>query len=228
MTLKDKVVIITGGAKGFGRALAEEFIAEGSKVLICSLHKDVEKTAEELGIIGVKADIRQEDDMTTLAQLAINKYGHIDIWINNAGVWMMGSVEESDLKEVRKLIDTNVLGTINGSRVALRFMKEKNSGTLINVISKVALVDDKTDMSIYAGSKWGINGFTKTIREENKDSKISILSVFPGGMKTSLFGKNKPEEFDQYMDPKDVAKKVIANLKKDKPEEELKILRENQ
>lgn len=227
MQLKDKVVVITGGTKGFGRALAELFKQEGANVIICSHRKTVGTIAEEMGVLGVKADVRQEDDMTTLAQFTINKFGCIDIWINNAGVWMQGLVEDADMKDVRKMFDINVLGAINGSRVALREMKEKKkSGVIINIISRAGL-DARSGISLYASTKWALHGFTRSIREENKGSNISILSVFPGGMKTDIFGENKPANYDDFMDVNLVAKKVIKNLKSEKPEEELIIKRED-
>lgn len=226
MQLKDKVVVITGGTKGFGRALAELFLKEGAHVAICSHHKDeVETVAKEIGALGVYADVIKEEDMKNLAEAAIKEFGKIDIWINNAGIWMGGFAEEADMAGVRRMFDVNVIGTINGSQVALRLMKEKNSGTLINILSRAAL-DSRPGISLYAATKWGLNGFTKSIRDENKDKDISILSVFPGGMKTDIFNKNKPGNFDDFMEVNPAAQKVIDNLKLYKPEEEIIIKRE--
>lgn len=225
MELKDKVVVITGGTKGFGRALAEEFLREGVKIAICSNNKDeVANTAKEMGVFGVYADVAKEEDLKFFASETLKKFGQIDIWINNAGLWMAGITENADMAEVRKMFEVSVMGTINGSRVALRLMKEKNSGTILNVISTSAL-EARTDLSMYVATKWGVNGFTKAIREENKEKNISIFSVFPGGMKTDLFIKNPPKNYNDFMDPKDVAKKVINNLKQANSEPELIIKR---
>jgi NAD(P)-dependent dehydrogenase (short-subunit alcohol dehydrogenase family) len=227
MELKDKVVVITGGSKGFGRALAELFVEEGSKVIICAKHRGVEKVGEDLGVIGFRANVVQEDDVTTLAEYAVNKFGKIDIWINNAGIWMEGAPEDADMNQVKKMFDVNVIGTINGTRVALEHMKERNSGAIVNVISKVAL-GIRPKLSMYVATKYALNGFTKTIREEYKDTKISFLSVFPGGMRTELFNKSKPANYEEYMDPKVAASQVIENLKKENPNPELLILKEGE
>jgi len=226
MNLKDKIVVITGGSKGFGKALAGAFLNESSKVIISSNNeKEIESVAKEIGVLGVFADVTKEEDLTTLANEVIKKFGGIDIWINNAGLWMTHSfIEDFDMNKVRKMFDVNVIGTINGSRVALRFMKEKKSGIIMNIISTAALAERPT-LSTYCASKWAVNGFTKSIRAEDKEKNILILSVFPGGMKTDIFGEARPDNFDDFMETSYVAEKVIDNLKKEFPEEELIIQR---
>lgn len=226
MNLKDKIVIITGGSKGFGKALAVAFLKEGAKVVINSNNKkEIENVSKGIGALGICADVTKEEDLTNLANEVIKKFGGIDIWINNAGLWMTHSfIEDFDMNKVRKIFDVNVIGTINGSRVALRFMKEKKSGVIMNIISTAALAERPT-LSTYCASKWAVNGFTKSIRAEDRDENIFILSVFPGGMKTEIFGENKPDNYNKFMEPEYVAEKVIDNLKKENPLEELIIQR---
>src|SRR3989344_3229587 len=141
MVLKDKVVVITGGSKGCGKALAEAFIREGAKVSICSPNKkELSKTAEEIGALGIVADVRDESEMKALATKTIEKYDAINIWVNNAGIWLPHkNAEDFDMDEVKEMFDINVFGLMNGSRVALRYMKEKGDGTIINIISAAAL-----------------------------------------------------------------------------------------
>ena len=87
MELKDKVVVITGGSRGFGKALAEAFLTEGAKISICGLNEsELNKTAADLGVLGMVADVRDEGEMQKLADKTIEKYGALDIWINNAGL----------------------------------------------------------------------------------------------------------------------------------------------
>ena len=102
-------------------------------------------------------------------------------------------------------------------------MKKKNTGTIINILSRAAL-GSRPEISLYAATKWGMNGFTKSIRDENKN--ISILSVFPGGMKTGIFANNVPNNYGDFVDANKAAQKVIDNLKLEKPEEEIIIKRE--
>jgi len=228
MNLKDKVIVVTGGSKGFGKTLAELFVKEGAKVVINSNNKkEIKKVASEMGVLGICADVTKEEDLIKLAGKVIKKFGNIDIWINNAGLWMTHSfIEDFDMNKVRKMFDVNVMGTINGSRVALRFMKEKKSGVIMNIISTAALAERPT-LSTYCASKWAVNGFTKSIRVEDRDKNILILSVFPGGMKTEIFGDSKPDNFNDFMETSYVAEKVINNLKLENPEEELVIQKPN-
>ncbi len=226
MTLKDKVVVITGGSKGIGRSLAEGFIKEGAKTIICSNNKDVlESTAEQIGAWGIYADVTKEEDLSALAREVVDKYGQIDIWVNNAGIFReRKNAEDFDMAKVREMFEVNVMGYINGSRVALRLMKKLNSGTIINILSSAAM-KGRSGISTYGASKWAANGFTESIREENKDAGIVVLSVFPGGIKTDMYGEDKAPDFDDYKEPKEVTEKVIENLKQEKPETHLFITR---
>ena len=225
MNIKDKVVVITGGSSGFGKSLAEAFLKEEAIIIINSNNKkELKKFSKEIGIFGVCGDVTKEKDLINLARKTITKFGRIDIWINNAGLWIPHDlVENFDMERVGKMFNVNVFGVINGSRVALRYMKEINSGVILSIISDSALAE-RPMASTYCASKWAVNGFTKSIREENKNKNISIFSIYPGAMKTELFGNIKPENYDEMLDPKYVAEKVIENLKRDLPEEDLIIV----
>ena len=227
MTLKDKAVVITGGSKGFGRALAETFLQEGARVMIASLDKDkLEATAKEIGASFCVADVTKEGDMSNLLTETLKQFGTADIWINNAGLWMAeANADSSYMDKVRKMFDVNVFGLMNGSRIALQYMEKQNSGTLINILS-IAGVTVRPEIAAYSASKWAGTGFTKSMREKVKEKNISILAVYPGGMKTDIFGDYKYKNFDQFMNPKDVAQKVVNNIKLENPEQDLIIKRE--
>lgn len=223
MELKNKTVIITGGTKGLGRAMAVAFKNEGANVVVCARDEDGFENLAKDGIVAIKADVTKENELQNLLSVTKEKFGQVDIWINNAGVWLAHSfAEDFDMDKVRKMFEVNVMGAINGSRVALREMKKSERGTIVNIISDSALVG-KSMSSTYSASKWAVNGFTKSIREENKN--ISIISIYPGPIKTDIFGENKPEKFETFMEPDYVASVIIENLKKEKPEEELIIQR---
>jgi len=214
MNLRNKVIVITGGSKGFGKKLAEAFLKEGANVVISSNNeKEIQNVAKEIGAFGIFADVTREEDLTYLLKATIKKFNGVDIWINNAGLWLPHDFAENfDMNLVRKIFEVNVIGLMNGSRVALRFMKEKGTGTIINIISDSGLIERPMSSS-YCASKWAAAGFTKSIRGENE--KISILGVYPGGMKTEIFGPSKPEGFDNFMETSYVVEKVINNLKSD-------------
>jgi NAD(P)-dependent dehydrogenase (short-subunit alcohol dehydrogenase family) len=220
MNLKNKVIVITGGTRGLGLALAYSFLKEEVKVVICSKNvEDFKNLSSE--IFCVKADVTKEEELNGLLEKTLEKFGDLDLWINNAGVWLPHNLaEDFEMEKVKNMFDVNVFGLINGTRVALRFMKKKGAGTIINVISDSALAP-RPMSSMYSSSKWAVRGFSESIREEDKN--ISILSIYPGAIKTNIFGDYKPDTFNDFMEVEDVANVIIENLKKEKPEEDLVI-----
>lgn len=226
MTFKDKVIVITGASKGLGRALVQAFSKNGAKlVLAARLKSALELLAKDVNGVSVATDIRSEDQVFELAKQAINKFGKIDIWINNAGIWTPHApIEKLDSKRVHEMIEVNLFGTIYGSKAALTQMKKQKSGVIINIISTVAL-EGRVGSAGYGASKYAVVGFTKTLRLEAKPEDISVIAVYPGGMKTNFFDERKPDDIDKYMEPSFVAEKIIENLKKHAPEEELIIRR---
>lgn len=226
MVFKDKVIVITGASKGLGRALAQAFSSEGAKLVLASRSKSaLELLAKNVNGVPVATDVRSEEQVFELAQQAIDKFGRIDIWINDAGIWTPHApIEKLDSKRVHEMIEVNLFGTIYGSKAALTQMKKQKSGVIINIISTTAL-EGRIGSAGYGASKYATVGFTKTLRLEARLENISVISVYPGGMKTNFFDERKPDDIDKYMEPSLVAEKIIENLKRDQPEEELIIRR---
>ncbi len=226
MIIKDKVVVITGASGGFGKALAAAFAKEGAKLILSSRNgTELDNAGRELNAAVFTADVINENEVIKLADFAVQKFGSIDIWVNNAGIWIPHApAEEMNLKRVHDMVEVNLFGTIHGSRVALVQMKKQQSGTIINVLSTSAL-EGRAGSSGYVASKYAAVGFTKSLRLEAKPENIKVLAVYPGGMRTHLFDEKVPEDYDKYMDPRSVAETMIENLKKDNPEEELIIRR---
>ena len=215
-------MIITGAASGLGKTLSETFAKAGAKVILSDINKkELTKTVKEIGGIGIPADITKEKEVVSLARKTIKKFGCIDVWINNAGVWTAHApVEKLDTKKLRKMVEINLLGTIYCSKTALIQMKKQGKGTIINILSTSAL-SGRPGSSGYCASKYGATGFTKSLALETKSAHIKILAVYPGGMKTHLFDEKKPTDINTYMEPSFVAQKVLENFKKENPSEEL-------
>lgn len=226
MNLKDKVVVITGGSQGFGKALAKAFFDEGSKVVITSHDKNkLEATAKELSCDYFPADITQYDEVKKISDYVLEKYQKIDFWINNAGIQIAPSkFEEVDIQKLRNLFEINFFGYFYGCQIALREMKKQDSGVIININSTAGL-DGKSGISAYSASKFAIKGLTESIRKENQETDIKILGVFPGGMQTEIYKEKYPADFDNYMKTEYAVEKVMANLKSENPEIDLVIKR---
>jgi len=227
MELKNKVVVITGGTKGLGKALALSFLKNQAEVVVCSRNEDEINEVIKEGIFGIVADVTKEEEMNHLLMVAKEKFGQVDIWINNAGLWLPHlSIEETDWARAHDLIEVNLFGTVYGSKVAFMEMKKQGVGLIINIISTSAL-EGKINETAYCSSKFAAKGFTESLRKEVENTNIKIIAVFPGGMKTNLFDEKIPEKYNDYMDPNDVANIIVDNLKKESPDEELIIRRNN-
>ncbi len=227
MELREKVVVITGGTKGLGMELAVTLAEKKAHVIVCARHeKGFENLSKE--IIGIKADVTQESDLKNVIRIVVEKFGHVDLWINNAGIWSpKAPVENTDWDMAHTLMEVNLFGTVYGSRVALLQMKQQGFGVIMNIISTSAL-EGKALSSAYVASKYAASGFTKAMRKELEDTNIKVVSVYPGGMKSDFFGEDEPKNFEVYMEPLFVAQEIIKNLEEEIPLEELIIKRPSQ
>jgi len=226
MNFNNKVVVITGGSKGFGKGLAQAFLQEGAKVLITSTNKsELATTAHEIGADSFVADASSYGATLALADYALEKYGHIDIWLNNAGVQIAPSkAEDITVSKLRGLFDINFFGYFYGCMVALKLMKKQGEGLIINVNSTAGL-SGKPGLSAYVSSKYALKGMTESMREENKESNVKLYQVFPGGMQTDIYHEKVPADFSEYMSIDYAIEKIMANLKQATPEPDLVIKR---
>ena len=219
MMLQSKVIVITGGSQGLGKALARAFKQENAQVIISSHDKEnLEKSAKELSVAHFLADVTSFDKIKQLGEYVVGKYGKIDFWINNAGIQIAPSfVEDVDVKKLHNLFEINFFGYFYGCQIALSQMKKQKSGVIININSTAGL-DGKPEISAYASSKFAIKGLTESIRKEIKGSGIKVFGVFPGGMQTDIYKEKYPDDLKDYMDVDSVVEKVVANLKSESPE----------
>lgn len=229
MNLKDKVVVITGSSKGLGKEMARLFIAQGAKVVINSRSEDeLNKAAQELGAFPIVGDVTKEEDVINLAKKAVEKFERIDIWVNNAGLWVARKpIEEYSIERTRQMLEVNLFGVIFGCRAVLPVMRKQGEGVILTINSTSGLVGREYS-SGYVASKFAVDGYIKTLRAELNAEKalgIKVLSIHPGGMKTDLFEDGRPDDYDTFMEPAYVAGLIVENLEKDSPDETLVIRR---
>ncbi len=215
MNLLNKVVVITGASQGLGRELAEVFSAEKSQVVISSHNlKDLNVLGKKTGAFVCVADVTRESDLEKLAAKVLKQYGRIDIWINNAGITIPHSeIWEINSGQAHHVMEVNFFGTFYGSRVAAKIMRQQKQGLIINIVSTSSL-GGRPRSAIYSASKWAARGFTEALSLALEQSKIAVLAVHPGAMKTNLFGKHKPANYQDFMEARFVANKIIKTLKK--------------
>lgn len=226
MNFKDKVVVVTGGSKGFGKALAELFIEQGSKVVVTSTNEvELKTTANDINSEYFVADAANYENVETLGKYVEDKFGRIDVWVNNAGIQIAPSnTEDVDIEKLHTLFDINFFGYFYGSKVALKSMKKRNEGLIININSTAGL-SGKPELSAYVSSKFAIKGLSESTREELKESGVRVFQIFPGGMQTDIYREQVPDDIDEYMSVEYVIEKVQENLSSENPEEDLVIKR---
>ncbi len=193
--LHGSVVVITGASAGIGRATALRLADEGAKLVLAARREDA---LEELAVeceqrgsvaLAVATDVADEPQVQTLAQKAVDRFGRIDVWVNNAAVSAFGRFEETPPDVFRRVMETNFFGYVHGARAALRQFREQGHGTLINVSSVVGVLGQPYT-SAYVSSKWAVRGLSETLRNELKldDAKdLQVCTVLPAAIDTPLF-----------------------------------------
>ena len=188
--MKDKVIIITGGTSGIGRALAEEFGSHGSKVLITGRNKEqLEATVSALQSKGIQiegfaGDVSVEEDNLKMADTAINRFGTIDVLINNAGISMRALFEEVDLDVIKKVMDINFFGALYATKYCLPEIV-KNRGSVVG-ISSIAGYRGLPGRTGYSASKFALNGFLEVLRTEYLKRGVHVLTACPGFTASSI------------------------------------------
>ena len=196
--LEGKVVVITGASQGLGRALALAYAREGAKLAINARSEDsirlVAREAEEQGaeVLAVAADVSQSADVEMLVSETVERFGGIDVLVNNAGI--LGprvAIAEYPEDEWRRVIDANLTGPFLVSKAAIPHMRE--GGSVINLVSGVS-VEGRAEWGAYSVSKFGLEGLNQILATELKDREIRVNAVDPGGMRTDMRANAYPEE----------------------------------
>jgi short-subunit dehydrogenase len=180
--MNGKVVIITGASSGIGRALAKDFFLRGAKLTLGARRIDqLEELKTDLGgseILCIETDVTQETDCQRLIDRTVERYGRIDILINNAGISMRALFKDMDLEVMRRLMNVNFYGTVYCTKFALPYLLE-TKGSLAGIISIAGYVG-LPGRTAYSASKFAVRGFLDTIRIEHLHSGLHVLVAAPG------------------------------------------------
>lgn len=192
LPLINKTAIVTGGARGIGKAITRQFLKDGASVLICSRKKgELEKTAKELDPSGKKifyfvADVSDYKDCQRLFKYSKKLFTHLDILINNAGIYgPIGLLEENAIDEWARTIDINLLGMVHCTKLALPLMKKRKKGKIINLAGAgIGGQRPLSRFSAYYTSKAAVAAFTEVIAYETLDDNIQVNCISPGAINT--------------------------------------------
>jgi short-subunit dehydrogenase len=179
---QDKVVIVTGGTDGIGRALVEALIEKGAKVATCGRNQgklyDLQMAFPGKTLHTLVADVSRKDDCEKLIQSTVESFGGIDMVINNAGVSMRALVEDLDISVIEKVMNINFYGAVYCTKLALPYIKERK-GTIVGV-SSIAGYRGLPGRSGYSASKFALQGWLEALRTELLDSGVNVMWVCPG------------------------------------------------
>ena len=190
--LSESVVVITGASSGIGRATALAFADAGASVVLAARREQPLREAagecEARGVraLAVPADVRDAPAMQRLADRAAEAFGGIDVWVNNAGVTLMGRFEDAPPDLWREVVEVNLMGYVNGARAALPHLRRRGAGALIQVGSVNSRVGAPY-ASAYVASKFAVRGFAECLRAELRGDSIAVCTVMPASIDTPLF-----------------------------------------
>lgn len=182
--MKNKVIVITGASSGIGKACALKFGEEGAKVVISARNiENLSLTEEEfkgknIDVLSVQCDVANQEDCKRLIEATIQKFGQIDVLINNAGISMRALFNEADLSVIKKVMDINFWGTVYCTKFALPYLL-KNKGTVVGV-SSIAGYIGLPARTGYSASKFAMQGFLDALRTENLNNGLHVLVACPG------------------------------------------------
>ncbi|NUS43051.1 MAG: SDR family oxidoreductase [Mycobacteriaceae bacterium] len=226
LSLSGKVVAITGGARGIGRATAAAFLDAGAVVAVGDIDVElVVKTAAELGakpgsrVVGLPLDVTDRASFAAFLDEAEAQLGPLDVLVNNAGIMPTGVFADEAESMTDRILDINVRGVITGSRLALQRFASRGSGHLINIAS-LAGTAGMPGLATYCASKHAVVGFTEAVHLELVDTGVRATAVLPGVVRTELSaGANMPEWMMKVstVDPEDVAAAIVAALRRNRP-----------
>jgi short-subunit dehydrogenase len=190
MQIKNKIVIITGASQGIGLETAKLLAGRGATVALAARSADVlEKLEKEIpGAFAIPTDMRNPADIKKLIEKTVEKYGRIDVLVNNAGQGMYGSVESVDIEKYKEIMELNVYGVLRAMQAVIPLMRKQGGGMILNVSSRVSK-NYFPNLAAYASTKYALNALSLTARAELVKDNI-IVSVMHPKMTATNFGKN--------------------------------------
>jgi len=224
MKLKDRVAIITGGARGIGKTIGSAFVREGAKVCLVDVDKGILETAKnEINIdrevvIAIPCDITKSVDVKAMVNQVQKAFGRVDILVNNAGIIRRGTIDTVTEEDWDRVIEVNLKGTFNCCKAVAGIMKQQGYGKIINVSSIAGKMGDITSAPGYGPSKAGIDALTKTLARQLAPYGINVNAVSPHAIETEMSAQWSEERRKEIIasiplgrlgKPEDVAEAVL-------------------
>ena len=185
-------VVVTGASSGIGRETALMLAARGARLVLAARREEpLEELGEQCRAKGaeckvIPTDVAYDEEVAALAREAIAAFSHVDVWINNAGIYVMGSVEDTPLDIFARTMRINYLGAVAGSKAVLPHFRERRSGMFVNISSALGRVSGPY-LSAYSASKHALRAFSEALRDEVRELNIDVSVIYPTSTDTPLF-----------------------------------------
>ncbi len=224
MKLKERVAVITGGARGIGKAIALAFVREGARIAIVDVERERAETLKnEIGGIGGKAitiscDISRSSEVKDMVSQVQKTFGRVDILVNNAGIIRRGTIETVTEEEWDRVIEVNLKGTFNCCKAVVEIMKRQGYGKIVNISSIAGKMGDITSAPGYGPSKAAVDALTKTLAMQLARYGINVNAVSPHAIETEMSAQWSEERRREIIasiplgrlgKPEDVAEAVL-------------------
>lgn len=229
--------VVTGGASGIGRGIAEAFLSEGANVVIADRETEaLERTAAELGVLGVQTDVTDPDSVEALGQRVLDEYGEVHVVCNNAGVGPFGSFADMTLDDWRFVLDVNLWGVIHGITTFLPLLARNSDwGHIVNT-SSMSVFITPPDTAAYVASKAAVLALTEALNAEllRDESRVGATAVMPGAVRTNIkhslrtrtaSGPTGLRNVDlaasgrafEWLEPIDVGRMIVDSVRENRP-----------
>lgn len=219
-----KVWFVTGASKGLGLTLVKKLLAEGYSVAATSRNvSELQKviSAENSDFLPLEVDLVNENSVSEAISKTVEKFGRLDVIVNNAGYGQLGTLEELTDKESRQNFDTNVFGSLNIIRKSMPYLRAQKSGLVINIASIGGLSGDFPGWGIYCATKFAVVGFTEALAAEAKEFGVNATVVYPGYFRTDFLtggSLRTPEnEIDAYATARQIQKAHEQDINGNQP-----------
>jgi len=217
--LDGKTVVVTGGTRGIGRAIAAALLEAGANVGICGRNSaEVDRAVSDLRnrapgdtkVVGAVCDVSRPDQVRSLFEVVDKELSGLDVLVNNAGVGFFSATADLSIEQWQQTIDTNLSGAFYCSREALQRFRARGGGYIVN-ISSLAGKNPFAGGAAYNASKFGLNGFSEAMMLDHRQQNVRVTYIMPGSVDTS-FGRNS-EPADWKIAPADIAEIVLGLLR---------------
>jgi NADP-dependent 3-hydroxy acid dehydrogenase YdfG len=212
-----KLVVVTGASSGIGKAIAKRMSDAGHSLLL--LARRVDKVDDLPNSMIAKVDVTDKEAFENAVKEAEEKYGPVECLVNCAGLMLLGDVAVQDPKEWQKMYDLNVVALLGGMQIVLDGMKQRESGTIVN-ISSIAGRKTFPSHAAYCGTKFAVHAISENVREEVADHNVRVVTIAPGAVETELLSHTSSDEIKEdynkwkesmggVLNPDDIAQAVV-------------------